>query len=367
MKLTAQRSELKTALALVRPAVMRGGKPALAGVLVDVTADGPARLTCTNIDTTISTTVTPTSLDGETGTVLVFHEQLANLAANATGDLVELHVDDDMLHFKAGRATARLRTLDASSFPQRQPLDKPDEAKLTDDWQAIQRVLPFRSSDVTRPILTGVHVNGDAGVVETTDSFRLARHDITVPCNLLLAPGAIVAAASVCPKGPVVLRWSTGRSSGGFEVEADGTVWTGHVIDGTFPPIDQLIPKDPALSLEVDRRELLAAIRFAASIGDEASVKDGKTSHTNTVRFTQSESDGQVSVMRVAQDVGDTDEPLEATVVGDCAYAFNAVYLVQLLGALTGDTVTLQGANGLKPWVAREGGFLGLQMPVKVS
>lgn len=348
MNVTVDRDNLKTALARVKPAVKRNGLPVLAGVMLDANGDGTVIVTATNLDTTITTSAAGTV--DQAGRVLVYHEPLERLVGTAPAGPVQLRLDDDDLHVTAGRAKARFRTLDAETFPKLRPLDSPAEAKLDDDWRAIQRVIGFRSTEPTRPILTGIHI-GD-GVVETTDSFRLARHDVTVDADLLLAPDAVLAAARIAPDGPVALRWDGRR----FELEADGTVWAGSVIEGQFPPVTNLIPADPQLAVTVDRAALLAALNAVAAI-------DGGTSHL--VIFQQDAADNVLTVRRNTQDVGDIDYPVDVDVHGDCQYAFNAALLAPLLGALHDDTVTLQGVDALKPWVVRESGFLGLIMPVR--
>jgi DNA polymerase-3 subunit beta len=357
VNLTIPRNELRAALARVKPAVQRNALPALAGVLIE--ADGTTvRFTASNIDTFITTTVTAV---GEAGRVLVHHDPLERLAGNTNADVTLSLVDDD-LHVTAGRAKARLRLLDADTFPRRPVIDGGGEAKLDEDWRAIQQVTPFRSTEPTRPILTGVHLAN--GLVTTTDSYRLARHSIGTDADLLLDPSAIVAASRVCPDGPVTLRWQGAR----YEIEADGTVWSGNCIAGDFPPVASLIPTDPALAVTVDRAELLAAIRTVASIGDDThTASDGRVARTNVVRFTQSETAGELVLQRRTQDVGDAEVTLPCEAKGDCTYGFAAGLLVPLLGALSDDTVTLQGTTALKPWIMREGEFLGLIMPVRVS
>lgn len=358
MKLTVERDTLRHALSIVKPAVQRNAAAALAGVLIEATCDG-VTLTASNIDTTIRTSM-PCGVDIEQGRVLVYHDPLDRLAGSTAGT-VELSEQDGFLHIHAGTAKARLRTLDASTFPQAPPLDAASDdyqtVKLDDAWAAIQRVAAFRSVDTTRPILTGIHLNAEAGVVETTDSFRLARHALAdVPADLLLAPGAVAAATRACPDGPVMLR-SQGRR---FELEADGTVWSGHVIEGQFPSVKSLIPTTTPVSLTVEREDLLAAIRTVTSIESPDEVVP--------VRLRQDEATGLVTVLRPVRDRGDAEVELTAHAVsGNLTYAFNATFLAQLLGALHDDTVTLSGTDAVKPWVMREGDFLGLLMPVRVA
>lgn len=357
MNVTIERDALKAALARVKPAVLRGGQVALAGVLLDAHPAG-LTLTATSLDARIETTVAahPTG----NGTALVPHGTLEPVVRNCPAGAVHLRHDNDELHVAAGPVNARLRTLDATTFPAPPPMALAQEAKLDDDWRAIQRVLHARGIDPTRPILTGIHF-GD-GHVEATDSYRLARHDVDTAAAFLLEPTCLGAAAKACPDGPVTLRWHGTR----FELEADDTIWSGQTIEGQFPPCNGLFPASTPLSITCDRATLMEAVRAASAIGEETYENAAGNSYTtSTVRLTLAPD--TVTVRCLGIDIGTAEVAVPATCAGGGEVAFNPRYLHQMLGALDGDQVTLKGVDGRKPWVVVEGGFSQLLMPVVIG
>jgi DNA polymerase-3 subunit beta len=355
---TIERNVLRAALARVKPAVLRNSLPALVGVLIEATDDG-VDLTATNLDIRIRTTVADAEV-GEVGRVLVHHETLDRIVANSPTGPVSLQVVDGEMKVRAGRVKAQLRTLDDTAFPVAPALDSPKVATLAADWLAIQRVLHARSQDKTRPILTGVHL-GD-GTVETTDSFRMARHTVETDADFLFEPTCLVAAIRSCPTGPVTLRWQRNR----FELEAGETVWSGSSIEGEFPPLARLIPTDTALSITANRAELMDAVKVVAAIGEETYTDSaGKPYSTSTVRLRLEE--GGVVVQCRNADNGDAEVAIEATCEGELEVAFNAPYLLAMLGACAGDEVTLAGNDQLKPWKVVDGDLLQILMPVRMG
>jgi DNA polymerase-3 subunit beta len=358
VNITTERNAFRAALTRVKPAILRGGHPACAGVLIDAT-DGTVELTATNLDIRIHTKVEDVAV-GEPGRVLVPHETLDRIVANSPAGTVSLELVDGEVKVRAGRVKAQLRTLDPSTFPVTPAMDTPKVATLTEDWLAIQRVLHTRSVDRARPILTGVHL-GD-GIVEATDSYRLARHTVETDADFLFEPSCLAAAVRACPAGPVTLRWQRTR----FELEAGDTTWSGNSIDGTFPPVGGVIPHATTISFTASRPDLIDAVKVVAAIGEETYTDSaGKPYNTSTVRLRLE--DGAVVVQCRSADAGEAEVAIEATCEGELEVAFNAPYLLALLGAFTGDEVTLRGNDRLKPWVVTEGGLLQVLMPVKIS
>ena len=78
-----------------------------------------------------------------------------------------------------------------------------------------------------------------------------------------------------------------------------------------------------------------------------------------------------LEVIAITQDVGKANESMQAHYEGDdLTVAFNPGYLIDGIEAATGDEITLETADAVKPALLRsvgDEGFLYLLMPVRVS
>src|SRR5690606_7919468 len=114
MRVSIDRSQLAHALATVNRAIeSRNTIPILTNVLLAV-EDGQLRLTGTDLDVEITTSLPV--LDCQPGSVTVPGKMLADIAKRATGD-VTLALDEGRLTVASGRSRYKLDVLPAEDFP----------------------------------------------------------------------------------------------------------------------------------------------------------------------------------------------------------------------------------------------------------
>ena len=141
----------------------------------------------------------------------------------------------------------------------------------------------------------------------------------------------------------------------------DGIDLVSRLIDGQFPNYQQVIPASSATKAELDREELLRAVRPAALIA---------SSSANIVKLTVGGEGAGITVTAAAE-VGDYTGEVEAAVEGDgTTIAFNARYLADVLGNVAADRFTLELNGPLSPGVFRPVGdaaYIHVVMPVRTS
>ncbi len=145
-------------------------------------------------------------------------------------------------------------------------------------------------------------------------------------------------------------------------------IWfTTRLIDGTFPDLSQIIPKDWNTRTIVNREVLLDAARRAAIFSRSAN---------DVVRFdiapaSESLDMGRVTVTGNAADTGDNRDDVDAQVEGgEMQIAFNGRYLTDVLSVMRDPNVAfeLQGANAagvIKP--ADSDDFTQVIMPMVIG
>jgi DNA polymerase III subunit beta len=258
-----------------------------------------------------------------------------------------------------------VRTLLAEDFPR---LSEPTGGGVTlavgELADALKQVIPAASHDDARPILTGVLMAAEAGGLRlvATDSYRLAVRDL--PGQSVLAEGQTVLVPSralgelarlLGSNGSAVLH--LGQREASFAI---GQVrLTTRLIEGQYPPYRNLIPASLPNTLTVNRAALIDALRRVKLLAKDATPVRLKMSADS------------LELVAITQDVGQASEDLEATYTGtDLQVAFNPEFLSAGLDLATGETVTLQTTDPLKPALLRTHGrddYLYLLMPVRVS
>lgn len=365
MKFRCERDVLAEAIGTAGRAVTsRGGSlPVLAGIRLELHGD-QLRLTGSDLDLTITTSV---DVGGDTDGVAVLPAKLiAEIARVLEPGRVEVTVADDEATITSGRSQFGLRAIPAAEFPRlAEPGGEGVTLSSTALADALRQVVVAASTEENRPILTGVNMatEGDGLRLVATDSYRLAVRDL--PGTSFLAEGQSVLVPSTA------LR-ELGRLLGGAEDvtvrlgERDAAFELGPVhlvtrlIDGEFPNYRGLIPPSHQHLLTVGREALLDAVRRVKVVAKEPSTPIKLEMSTDGLNLSAS-----------AQDVGNAFEQLDAKYEGeDLTVAFNPEYLIDGLDVATGDEVTLETVDALKPALLRSldsSDFLYLLMPVRVS
>lgn len=371
MKLSVMQENLARGLAVVSRAVSsRGTLPVLANVLLR-TEDGGLKLTATNLEIGITYWV-PGKIEVD-GTTTVPARLFSDLVSSLPGsERVDLELQGaDTLHLRSGRFATHIKGIDAEEFPAIQtagerPTTRAGQRVLR---RALAETVFAAASDEARPILTGVlaRFEGDRLTLAAADNYRIAVRtiDILDPVEsvaVVIPARALGELARVLADtdDPVDIVLAQARNQVLFHVE--GVDLVSRLIDGQFPNYQQVIPQSHATRAEVEREELLRAVRPAALIA---------SSSANIVKL-QVGGDTEAGVtVTAAADVGDYEGAVEAAVEGDgTTIAFNARYLADVLQNVDAQRFALELNGPLSPGVFRpvgDDGYVHVVMPVRTT
>jgi len=349
MRVSIDRSQLAHALATVTRAIeSRNTIPILANVLLAV-EDGKLRLTGTDLDVEITTSLPV--LDCQPGSVTVPGKMLADIAKRATGDIT-LALDGGRLTVASGRSRYKLDVLPAEDFPSFSA-GKFDTTLELDLAALVAPCVHCISTEETRYYLNGVYLHAVDGrlVAVATDGHRLMRNvgpTGTLPSSLeagVILPRKLV---GLLPKGAVTVELSQNK----VRVSSGSTVITSKLIDGTFPDYVRVIPTDNSNVLTVDRQALMKAVERVAAVADDKS---------RAVKFAVGD------VLRLML-VDKASDEVEATFEGEpLEIGFNARYVNDMLGALDEANVRFAlGDAGSPAVVEGEGEWTAVLMPVRI-
>jgi DNA polymerase-3 subunit beta len=132
-------------------------------------------------------------------------------------------------------------------------------------------------------------------------------------------------------------------------------------MEGNYPNYQQVIPKEKESGgkIGVNRGELESALRRVSVLSrDKASAVKVSFAH------------GQMTLFSSNPDLGEATEELPARYEGEALITgFNARYLLDVLGVMDGETISLQMDNPLSPCLIQESdspGFKCVVMPIKI-
>lgn len=361
---------LARGLSVVSRAVSsRSTLPVLANVLLR-TEDAGLKLTATNLEIGITYWV-PGKIETDGATTVparLFTDLVGSLPGSEKVDL-ELQ-GADTLHVRAGRFATHVKGIDADEFPTIQTAGERPTTRISQKVlkKALAQTVFAAATEEARPILTGVlaRFEGNRLTLAAADNYRIAVRTIEI-LDPVESAQVVIPARSLNElmrilgdtDDPVELVIAAGRNQVVFHL--DGIDLVSRLIDGQFPNYQQVIPASHATRAELDREELLRAVRPAALIA---------SSSANIVKLAVGGEANGIVVSATAE-VGDYTGDVEATVEGDgTTIAFNARYLNDVLGNVDADRFSLDLNGPLSPGVFRPVGdadYVHVVMPVRTS
>lgn len=338
--------------------------PVLANVLLRT--QGKNQLLVAATDLNVSVTAELKSQNAHEGGLTVGAKNLYELIANAPGDEISVkRTDNHWAEIRSGKVSYRIVGMPDRDFPR-----IPDHREATYVAvetavlrEMIDRTLFSVCNDETRFHLNGVYFESDGSKARmvSTDGHRLSKVERTIANGPKLSAGVII------PKKGLLEMKKVLESGGSCKLAvktphlflvSDDIALGVKLIDAQFPPYEQVIPKDHTKVITVDRSRLIDALRRAQLMSSE----------TRGVKMAAA-SDG-LTITSDNPDLGEVREELEAEYKGDpIAIGFNPKYMVELLGQITSDQVTISLGGELDPGLVQPlsgDNYLGVVMPMRI-
>lgn len=371
MKLKCAKHDLAFGIQTVQKAVAsRIAIPALGGILLVADAsEKKLTLRATDLELTISC-----QIDAEVeaaGSLVVPGRFLSEICRNLNADVVSLESDGTNMVLTCGKSKYNLRTLPAEEFPERSVVEgasiRIDQTSLL---RGIKKVSRAAAKDESRPTISGVLISLADGKFEivATDSYRLAMFSAPIS-NEASDGGGSSDVSLILPTRSLdeVVRIFSSEAAGQFDVVigdgevafvSDAVSVITRTIEGSFPQYRQIIPQDYEVKVQIDKNQLLGAVRRAAVVANSSPLK-----------FSWQE--GSVEITAGTQEVGEAQEAVETDFASDpFEIAFNALFLQDGLQQMEGDQIEFKFNSPVKPGLiscSNDEGYLYLIMPVRLN
>lgn len=370
MNIRITKKDLLKGLQLVQGVVeRRSTMPILSNVLLEA-KEKALIVTGTDLEVGVNGELPATTL--REGRVAVHARGLYDVVKELPDEPVTLGVDtNNWVEISCGRSRFRLAGLAPEEFPALPK--KSDGTSLKLDCSTLSHMIEktsfAMSTDETRYNLNGIlfQCSGEGGKsllrMVATDGHRLSC--IEKP----LENGSQATKAVIVPrKGVQELKRLLDGGDGTFELWIDAkhaiatrehTSLTIRLIDGQFPPYQQVIPKQCKRTLSVPREAMAQAVKRVSAMTTERS---------RGMKFSISPKNLEISSTN--PDFGEAREELEATYQGDpFVVGFNARYMLDALLALEDDKVVFQLGDDTAPCLLKseaDRGFTHVLMPMRL-
>ncbi|MBM4123816.1 MAG: DNA polymerase III subunit beta [Nitrospira sp.] len=376
MKLRISRDELLTALQRVQGVVeKRNTMPQLSNILVEAKPEG-VDVTATDLEIGMRGLYKATVQ--EPGAITLSARKVFEILKELPAGEVELTVgENNWATIRSGKSQFKIVGLPGGDYPALPSIEREGLTPLTGSGllELIRKTLFAVGDNDARYILNGLLVT--LLVSEKKTTLRLVGtdgHRLALAEQELASAGGKEAAKeikAIIPKKAAfemrrLLEEGDGDPLIGFTknlmiFRKSGLLLTSRLMEGNYPNYQQVIPKekDQYKQVSVDRLEMEGALRRVAVLSRDK---------TNAVKLTLAP--GKMTLFSSNPDFGEATEELSAQYKGEAlTTGFNARYLLDVLGVMDGEAVSLQMDNPLSPCLVREpgnAGFTCVVMPIKV-
>ena len=337
MRFTISREKLQEGLGAVAASIpAKTTLPVLANILLETTERG-IRLSGTDLDIAVSTEV---AADVETaGAITIPAKKLSEIARELPPSPVKIAAaGEQRVTLECGRSRFKLLGLPKDEFPAF-PAVKFDQSwrvKSGDLQKLIAHTSFAVSTEESRPILNGVlwELQPERMRMVATNGHRLAKMELPITSaggqtgNLIVPPKALEQIRRLFP-AEEELEIARGDNHLGFRSPLTA-VYT-RLIEGPYPPYEQVIPKDNDKFAVVDKASLTSALKRMSVIASD-----------QTHRIRLSFNAGMLKFSVQTPDLGEAADELPIRYDGDpLDIGFNAAYLLEILRNMPSEEVKL--------------------------
>jgi DNA polymerase-3 subunit beta len=372
MKFAIQREDIHQAVAAVqRATATRVIQPILSNILIESLDGETLKLSATDLDFAVETTVPARVLIS--GRITLSAKKLAEIISKLpSGQEIMFEIDEavQMARIQCGTSVFDMRTLPADEFPQIKQIDAENFIEV--DGKALIRAInqtTFAAASYdANNVLGGVYFQlSEQGLeMAATDGSRLARRIEPVGGNANLNVSAIIPAKTLqeflklagadAQESPVKLAIHEGQIS--FRTEKYYVL--SRLLDGQYPKYNQLIPMENKIVAFANKKEFIASLERTAVMANE---------RTNIVKLMLDK--GNLSLAAQTPDVGDSKDTMKILYDGEpLNIAFNYKYVIDALRVIESDDVRMETNGPLSPTIFKgkeENEYLCLVMPVQVK
>ena len=271
----------------------------------------------------------------------------------------------------SGTAEFTINGQDANNYPHLPEVESENTVELASDMlsEVIDQTRIAVSKQESRPILTGIHVTLNNGILTAvaTDSHRLAQRKVELPETADRDFDIVLPGASMTELAKMIADEKDGVKMQITENQAlfifGNTHFYSRLLEGNYPETSRLIPESSDTRLEITASDLLASIERASLLSHE--------SRNNVVKLSVNPENKIATVSGTSADVGNVDEEINADqIVGNpLEISFNPDYMRDALKSFGQTKILISFTTALRPFTLvpteEKANFVQLITPVR--
>lgn len=306
------------------------------------------------------------------GKVTVFSKGLFDIIRELPNDLIHIKVlENKWISIKCKKSKFKIVGMNADEFPTI-PVSKDNEVSVEEKdklYDMLNKTAFAMSNDETRYNLNGIFFQNitmrgkDCLRMVATDGHRLAITEREAKSKWRVGKGVIIPRKGVMElkkildsyEGDITFKVDEKNIS----VEKEGVQLVIRMIEGQFPPYEQVIPKEAKKIVTIKKEEFVQALRRVSLMASDK---------TRGVKL--SFSPGHLEISTSNPDYGEAREELEVKYKGETFnIGFNAKYFLDVLGILDDEDVVLELKDEVSPCLIRsefDKGITNVIMPMRI-
>lgn len=271
----------------------------------------------------------------------------------------------------SGTAEFTINGQDANNYPHLPEVESENTVELASDMlrEVIDQTRIAVSKQESRPILTGIHVTLNNGILTAvaTDSHRLAQRKVELPETADRDFNIVLPGASMTELAKMIADEKDGVKMQITENQAlfifGNTHFYSRLLEGNYPETSRLIPESSDTRLEITASDLLASIERASLLSHE--------SRNNVVKLSVNPENKIATVSGTSADVGNVEEEINADqIVGNpLEISFNPDYMRDALKSFGQTKILISFTTALRPFTLvpteEKANFVQLITPVR--
>jgi len=367
MKITFLSDNLQKKISFLNNAVsLRGQLPILSNFLLEA-KNGKLIISATDLEIGISSNIA-VNIETE-GKTTIPAKNFSDLLTNLGSQKITLSLEGETLVLKGEKINASFQTMPEEEFPKlyEEKGEELTSLKKTEIEEDIIRVIFAAAQDSGRPALSGLLLDeeGNSITLVATDGVRLSLQKNVFKTKKgfkkpIVVPARIIKELLLIKEDEDLVRVFISQENNQILFTQGETTLVGRLIGAEYPDYQKIIPQRLDTKIDLNRNELLNAIKICSVFARETA---------NIVKFTIKKEKMIISANSPA--VGEDNVEIEAKTTGEeNEIAFNAKYLLDILAAINKEELVFEMTGPLNPGVFKiknDDSFLHLIMPIRVQ
>jgi DNA polymerase III subunit beta len=276
----------------------------------------------------------------EASTRIVLHaRKFLEILKEMEAEAINLDIQDNTITISQRQSEFVLSLQDAEEFPEVKEISGTEEFIIRGKMflEMLDKVGFAISSDETRYVLTGMYVTGSEGTITVvgTDGFRMALYQGNAPISSGFK-GIIIPKRSVQEIGRMVgeeedLRIVVGEKH--VQFSSPSVTVISRLIEGSFPDYENVIPKNNANILTIEKAKFLRGLRKVSTIVNKSEpIKVALSDNTLEIE--------------TESDIGRAKEVLNVDYNGEkLTMNFNIKFLMEAASHIEGENIVIKAPS----------------------